>query len=179
MSTRSSGAVGLPNFLIYAFYFWKKDCESGYYVKSPEYYREQECQRWIFKINQPYVRVNQSAFTNITIFDREYFEALFGDKTFPDGTYMIDYEEEFMEYQKVFMEVVSKTRAKNMMTFPVLTFSLLRVDGKFVDEEFARWAVMHNQQYCDSNFYISEDVTSLSNCCEYNLQPYRVICIVI
>ena len=103
--------------------------------------------------------------TNITIFDREYFEALFGDKQFPDGTYMIDYEEEFMEYQKVFMEVVSKIREKNMMTFPVLTYSLLRVNGKFVDEEFARWACLHGMKWNDSNYYISEDVTSLSNCC--------------
>jgi ribonucleoside-triphosphate reductase len=109
--------------------------------------------------------VNQSSFTNFTIFDREYFEALFGDKTFPDGSYMIDFEEEFINYEKAFMKVVSKIRETNMMTFPVLTFSLLRVDGKFIDEEFARFAVQHNMRWNDSNFYISEDVTSLSNCC--------------
>ena len=91
--------------------------------------------------------MNQSSFTNFTIFDREYFEALFGDKTFPDGSYMIDFEEEFINYEKAFMKVVSKIRETNMMTFPVLTFSLLRVDGKFIDEEFARFSVQHNMKW--------------------------------
>lgn len=46
-----------------------------------------------------------------------------------------------------------------------LTFSLLRVDGKFVDEPFARWACEHNMKWADSNFYISDSVDSLSSCC--------------
>lgn len=164
-SNRSSGACGLPSFLVYSFYFWKKDVEAGYYTKSPEEYRDQEFQRIVYKLNQPYVRVNQSAFTNFSIFDQSYYEALFGGKEFPDGAYMIDYEDEFMEYQKAFMEVVSEIRSQNMMTFPVLTYSLLRKDGKFANEEFAKWCCRHNMKWCDSNFFISEDVTSLSNCC--------------
>lgn len=164
-SNRSSGACGLPNFLVYSFYFWKKDVENGYYVESPEKYRDQEFQRIVYKLNQPYLRVNQSAFTNFSIFDQSYYEALFGGKEFPDGTYMIDYTEEFMEYQKAFMRVVSDIRSKNMMTFPVLTYSLLRKDGKFVNEDFAKWCCEHNMKWADSNFFISEDVTSLSNCC--------------
>ena len=90
---------------------------------------------------------------------------------------MIDFEEEIMDYQKSFVSTIGKIREKNMMTFPVLTCSLLKVDGKFVDEEFARHMCRMNQIWNDFNFYISEDVTSLSNCC-INLQPYRVICIV-
>ena len=163
---RTSGAVGLPSFLVYSYYFWKKDIKDGYYTKDPETYRDQCFQEIVYKLNQPYLRGGiQSAFTNFSIFDRPYFEALFGGKIFPDGSYMIDAEEEFMEYQKAFMKVVSKIRNENMMTFPVLTFSLLRKDGKFVDEEFAKWACAHNMQWADSNFYVSEDVTSLSNCC--------------
>ena len=163
---RTSGAVGLPSFLVYSFYFWKKDVEDGYYTRSPEAYRDQEFQRIIFKLNQPYLRQGtQSAFTNFSIFDRNYFEALFGGKTFPDGSYMIDIEDEFMEYQKAFMTMVSKTRSENMFTFPVLTFSLLRKDGKFVDEDFAKWCCLHNMQWGDSNFFVSDDITSLSNCC--------------
>ena len=63
------------------------------------------------------------------------------------------------------MDVVSEIRSKNMMTFPVLTYSLLRKNGKFVNEDFARWCCAHNITWADSNFFISEDVTSLSNCC--------------
>lgn len=164
-SNRSSGACGLPSFLVYSYYFWKKDCENGYFIKSPEYYRDQEFQRIVYKLNQPYLRVNQSAFTNFSIFDRPYLEALFGGKEFPDGTFVIDEIDNIIEYQKAFMQVVSDVRSQNMMTFPVLTYALLRQNGKFVDEEFAKWCCNHNMKWADSNFFISEDVTSLSNCC--------------
>lgn len=163
---RSSGAVGLPSFLVYAYYFWKQDIDNGYYTKNPQYYRDQNFQRIIYKLNQPYLRSSiQSAFTNFSIFDRPYYEALFGGKEFPDGTFMIDYVEEFMEFQKEFMRVVSEVRSQNVMTFPVLTFSLLKKNGKFADEEFAKWCCKHNMQWADSNFFISDDITSLSNCC--------------
>lgn len=118
-SNRTSGACGLPSFLIYSFYFWKKDCESGYCISSPEYYRDQEFQRIIYKLNQPYLRVNQSAFTNFSIFDRPYLEALFGGKEYPDGSFIIDYIDDLINYQKHFMEIVSKIRTENVMTFPV------------------------------------------------------------
>ena len=78
---------------------------------------------------------------------------------------MIDFVDEFMEYQKAFMTVCSDIRKKNLMTFPVLTYSLLYQNGKFVDEEFARWCSKHNMEWADSNFFISEDITSLSSCC--------------
>lgn len=162
---RSSGAVGLPNFLVYSFYFWKKDCESGY-TSNPEQLRDQEFQRIIFKLNQPFLRQGiQSAFTNFSIFDRPYFEALFGAKEFPDGSFMIDFEEEIIEYQKAFMRIVSEVRSQNLMTFPVISFSLLKKDNKFVDEDFAKWCCKHNMEWYDSNFFISDSVTSLSNCC--------------
>ena len=117
---RSSGAVGLPSFLVYSYYFWKKDVESGHYMLSPEYYRDQEFQRIIYKLNQPFLRGGiQSAFTNFSIFDKPYLEALFGGKEFPDGTFIIDYIDEIREYQKAFMDVVGKVRSQNVMTFPV------------------------------------------------------------
>lgn len=165
-SNRTSGACGLPSFLIYSFYFWKKDVDNNYYVLDPETYRDQEFQRIIYKLNQPYLRVNQSAFTNFSIFDRSYLESIFGGKEFPDGTFIIDYIDDILEYQKAFMNVCSKIRSENMMTFPVLTFSLLRDgNGKFVDEEFAKWCCKHNMKWADSNFFISDDIASLSNCC--------------
>lgn len=164
-SNRSSGACGLPDFLIWSFYFWKKDCESGHVIKDPDYFKRQEFQRIIYKLNQPYLRKDQSAFTNFSIFDRPYLEAIFGGREYPDGTFVIDYIEDIIEYQKAFMEVCSETRARNLMTFPVLTFSLLFQDGVFVDEDFAKWCCAHNMKWNDSNFYCSENVTSLSNCC--------------
>lgn len=129
-------------------------------------YARQEFQRIIYKLNQPYLRGGiQSAFTNFSIFDHEYLIALFGGKMFPDGRPIIEEIDNIVEYEKLFMEVCSQIRNHNVMTFPVLSISLLRKDGEFLDEPFARWANKHNMKWGDSNFFISEDVTSLSNCC--------------
>ena len=163
---RSSGAVGLPNLIPYMFYFWKKDVDDGYVLRDKEYYAKQAFQRFIYAVNQPYLRDgSQSAFTNTSVFDRPYFEALFGGAEFPDGTFMIDYEEEIIEFQKWYMEVMAEIRHDNMFTFPVSTISLLRQNGKFADENFARWAVKHNMEWSDSNLFIDSTVNSLSNCC--------------
>lgn len=61
----------------------------------------------------------QSAFTNCSVFDMPYLEALFGGAEFPDGSFMIDSLREIQKFQKVFMEVVAEIRQHNMMTFPV------------------------------------------------------------
>ena len=165
LSNRQSGAVGMPNVLIWAWYFWKKDVEGGYYMKDPEYYLRQQFQKFIFRLNQPFLRIDQSAFTNVSIFDRPYLESLFGGTEFPDGTFAIDHIEDLIHAQQVFMDVVSETREINMFTYPVLTYSLLYKDGKFQDEEFARWCSAHNMKWSDSNFFVSDNVGVLSNCC--------------
>ena len=165
VSNRSSGAVGIPNVLIWTFYFWKKDCENGYYIKDPDYYIKQCFQKLIYRLNQPFMRIDQTAFVNVSIFDHNYIEVLFGGVEYPDGTYVIDYVEELIEHQKLFMDVVSDIRSENMFTFPVLTYSLLYRNGEFVDKEFARWCSDHNTKWNDSNFFVSGDVNTLSNCC--------------
>ena len=177
-SNRSSGAVGLPNLIPYMFYFWKKDIEKDYLGLASSHneinYAKQNFQRFIYAVNQPYVRDGQqSAFTNTSVFDRPYFEALFGGSEFPDGTFMIDYEDEIMEFQKWYMEVMAEIRSENMFTFPVSTISLLRKEGEFdldtldayEDKEYAEWAIRHNMKWSDSNIFQDTSVNSLSNCC--------------
>lgn len=116
LSNRQSGAVGLPNILIWAWWFWKKDVENGYYMKDPDYYLRQNFQKLIYRLNQPFLRTDQSAFTNISIFDRPYLEALFGGTEFPDGTLAIDHIEDLIQCQKEFMKVVSEIRDTQMLT---------------------------------------------------------------
>ena len=165
LSNRQSGAVGMPNVLIWAYYFWKHDIENGYYLKDPDTYLRQCFQKLIYRLNQPFLRIDQASFTNVSIFDRPYLESLFGGMEFPDGTFAIDQIEEMLECQKVFMEVVSDIREEQMFTYPVLTYSLLYKDGKFADEDFARWCSNHNIKWSDSNFFVSDNVGVLSNCC--------------
>lgn len=165
LSNRQAGAVGMPNVIIWAYYFWKNDVKNGYYLKDPTTYLKQNFQKFIYRLNQPFLRIDQCAFTNVSIFDRPYLESLFGGMEFPDGTFAIDEIEEIIQCQKVFMETVSEIREENMFTFPVLTFSLLYKDGHFEDEEFAKWASKHNMKWSDSNFFVSDNVGVLSNCC--------------
>ena len=181
MSNRSSGAVGIPNVLVWTYYFWKKDCESGHIIKDQDYYIRQCFQKFIYRLNQPFMRIDQTAFVNVSIFDRNYIESLFGGVQYPDGSFVIDNVEGLIEHQKVFMEVVSQIRSENMFTFPVLTYSLLKRDDitteeaeemlrtknydVFVDKEFALWCSDHNCDWNDSNFFMSSDVGTLSNCC--------------
>lgn len=164
-ANRSSGAVGLPSYLVYSYYYWNNDVKNNFYLKDTEYYRQQCFQKFIYDLNQPYLRVTECAFTNISIMDKNYLAELFGARQFPDGEFVIDHIDGIIEHQKVFMKVISKIREKLMMTFPVLTYSLLFQEGKFVDEEFARWCNKHNMNWYDSNFYVGNDVTTLSNCC--------------
>lgn len=120
--------------------------------------------------------------TNVSIFDRPYLEGIFGGVEFPDGMLAIDHIEDFIECEKVFMEVVAEIRREqNMFTYPVLTYSLLKrndfAEGEiekmietrdwkiFVDEDFAKWSCIHNIEWSDSNFFCSDNVGVLSNCC--------------
>lgn len=165
-SNRTSGATGLPNLIPYMYYFWSRDVENGYFTKDPISYAKQHIQRFIYAVNQPCVRDGmQSAFTNTSIFDHPYLEALFGGAEFPDGKFMIDELEKIMDFQWLFLETMSEIRSHNMFTFPVNTISLLKQNGKFVDEEFARKAIQHNMKWNDSNIFADSSVNSLSNCC--------------
>ena len=51
--------------------------------------------------------------------DRPYLTEIFGGREYPDGTYVIDYIEEIIQFQKDFMESISRIRQEQMFTFPV------------------------------------------------------------
>jgi len=179
-SNRSSGATGIPNVLLWTYYFWKRDVENGFYMKDPIYYLKQCFQKLIYRLNQPFLRITQPSFVNVSIFDKPYLESLFGGIEYPDGSFVIDNIDELIKHEKIFMEVVSSIRNVNLFTYPVLTYSVLKRSdisreeklemirthkyNVFVDKEFARWCSDHNVKWNDSNFFISSDVGTLSNC---------------
>ena len=165
VSNRQSGASGIANALMWMYWFWKNDVADHHYIKSPEYYRDQCFQKFIFDLNMPYLRISQCAYTNISTYDRVYCEEMFGNFVYPDGTYFIDCVDEFIEFQKRFLELFSEMRETNLYTYPVLTCCLVYRDGEFKDPEFARWMSDHNMRWADSNFLISPDTTSAASCC--------------
>ncbi len=162
--------------MLYSYYFLKKDIESGYIDKDKaDTYKYQQFQKMIFELNQPYLKINQSVYSNWTIVDREYFIGLFGGLEFPDGTFAIDIIEEFMQYQKDFLAYENKLREKRSYTFPVLTFSAIFKEDKWLDEDMAKYVVKHNMKWADVNIYVSQDPEALSSCCrsQFNLKDIK------
>lgn len=164
-SNRQSGATGIANALMWLYWFWKNDVAQGHYIKNPNYYRDQCFQKMIFDLSMPYLRIVQTAYTNISIYDRAYCEEMFGAFVYPDGTLFVDCIDEFLEFQKAFLEKLSEMRKVNVHTYPVLTYCLVYRNGEFLDKEFARWCSDHNMKWADSNFLISPDTTSAASCC--------------
>jgi ribonucleoside-triphosphate reductase len=167
VSNRTSGGCSIPNYLVWSYYFWKHDVENGYFIRNPEYYRKQEFQRMIFKLNQPYLRITQSAYTTLSIMDEDYLVELFGGIEFPDGTLVIDHIEDIIEHEKVFMDVMRECHETNMMTFPVVSYALIfdYEKHRFKHEEFAKWCSDTNAKWMDCNFSIDDAVNALSSCC--------------
>lgn len=150
---------------MWLFWFWKNDVENQHFLKSPEYYRNQAFQKVIFDLSMPYLRIAQAAYTNISIYDRVYCEEMFGGFIYPDGKMFIDYIDEFIDFEKAFIEQLEGMREKNVFTYPVLTYCLVYRDNKFQDEEFARWCSNANMKWADANFLISPETTSAASCC--------------
>ena len=115
-------------------------------------------------INQPAAaRGLQSAFVNFSYFDKPFFEGMFGEFYFPDGTKPIWKSLSWL--QKEFMQWFNQERLRCILTFPVESFALVYKDGKFEDEESARFVAEEYARGHSFFTYISDTVDSLSSCC--------------
>lgn len=160
-----AGAIATVEFLLYFDYFAKKTWGDGYIDLHTADVR-QSLQGVVYALNQPAsARGNQSVFWNISVLDRFYFEQLFGGFKFPDGTQPV-YEGTFRKLQMFFMEWFRQERERALLTYPVLTASLLvDAEGKPKDKHFA-WACAEEMSKGLSFFvYESDSVDSLSSCC--------------
>ena len=160
-----AGAIATVEFLLYFDYFAKKTWGTNYIDLHTAEVR-QALQGVVYALNQPAsARGNQSVFWNISVLDRFYFEQLFGGFKFPDGTQPV-YEGSFRKLQMFFMEWFRQERERALLTYPVLTASLLvDAEGKPRDKHFA-WTCAEEMSKGLSFFvYESTSVDSLSSCC--------------
>lgn len=160
-----AGAIATVEFLLYFDYFAKKTWGANYIDLHTAEVR-QALQGVVYALNQPAsARGNQSVFWNISVLDRFYFEQLFGGFKFPDGTQPV-YEGSFRKLQMFFMEWFRQERERALLTYPVLTASLLvDAEGKPRDKHFA-WTCAEEMSKGLSFFvYESDSVDSLSSCC--------------
>lgn len=178
VSGQFAGAVATSEFLLYFDYFSRKEWGENYYLKpdiritSDFSIRKktirsqihQYFQQVIYSINQPAAaRGLQSAFVNFSYFDKPFFEGMFGEFYFPDGTKPVWESLEWL--QREFMQWFNQERLRCMLTFPVESFALVFKDGKFEDEESAKFVAEEYARGHSFFTYISDTVDSLSSCC--------------
>lgn len=176
VSSMLSGACATPEFLMYLNYFIGLEYGREYY-KEPEKVVDlslkqrtvdkiiTDCfEQIVYSINQPTgARNYQAVFWNISYYDRYYFESLFGDFFFPDGS-KPDWEG-LNWLQKRFMKWFNRERTKTVLTFPVETVALLSKDGDVLDQE---WGDFTAEMYAEGHSfftYMSSSADSLSSCC--------------
>jgi len=164
-SNQIAGAVAFPDFLIYAEYFIRKDYGENWYEDEKIVDKiNQLFQNWIYSVNFSW-RSNQSAFTNVSVFDKEWLKALFAEHTNPD--FSLPDLDNTMRVQKMFVNEMNRNLKDNPFTFPVMTACLLYDKEKqdFSDQEFFEWVSEVNAETGLFNIFHDSDINSLSSCC--------------
>jgi ribonucleoside-triphosphate reductase len=176
VSSQFMGAVATPEFLMYMDYFIRKDYGDDYLdildkvveinrkSRTLEQVIENAFQQVVHSMNMPAGnRGYQTVFWNVGYFDKNYFDGVFGEFKFPDGTAPV--WETLSWLQKKFMKWFNEERTKYVLTFPVETMAMLTDGHDIVDKEYAdftaeMWAEGHSF-FC----YLSDSPDSLSSCC--------------
>jgi ribonucleoside-triphosphate reductase len=163
IASNFAGAVATVEFLHMFDYFARKTYGKDY-LKTNQHDIEQELQGVVYALNQPAsARGDQSVFWNISVFDKPYMEEMFGGFYYPDGT-QVDMQS-VRALQLYFMEWFRKERHKELLTFPVLTASLLTTQDGFADPEFRDYCAEQMSKGHSFFVYMSDSVDSLASCC--------------
>ena len=176
VSSMLSGACATPEFLMYMNYFIGLEYGNDYYKRADQVVDLSlkqrtldkvitDCfQQVVYSINQPTGARNfQSVFWNISYYDKYYFQSLFGEFCFPDGS-RPDWES--LDWlQRRFMRWFNEERTKTVLTFPVETMALLSKDGDILDEEYGDLTAEMYAAGHSFFTYVSDNADSLSSCC--------------
>ena len=176
VSSMLSGACATPEFLMYLNWFVGLEYGRDYYLdvdRTVDLSLKQrtldkiitDCfEQIVYSINQPTGARNfQAVFWNISYYDRFYFESLFGEFVFPDGS-RPDWNS-LNWLQKRFMKWFNRERLRSVLTFPVETMALLTENGDAKDTEYADFTA---EMYAEGHSfftYMSDNADSLSSCC--------------
>lgn len=162
-SSQFAGAVAAVEFLMYFDYFARKDYGDNYLTENIKDI-ENHLQHVIYAINQPAAaRGYQSVFFNISIYDRPYFNAMFGDFKFPDFT--APNWDTVNGLQQFFMWWFNKERTKAILTYPVITAACLTDGSEMVDKEFEEFISKELAEGNSFFVFMSENAHALSSCC--------------
>ena len=178
VAAQYKGAVATPGMLLCMDYFLRKEWGDSYYEKpeaiiSSDYcLRKMTIQKQIYQYFQQICyslmqpsgsRGNQACFWNLSIFDKPFFDTMYGDFYFPDGSK--PQWESLSWLQKDFMHWLNQERLKCILTFPVVSLCLIYQDHKFLDEDLYQFAAKEYAEGDSFFTYISDSADSLSSCC--------------
>lgn len=178
LSSQCKGAVAVGEYFIALNYYVVEEFGKNWYDKMDCIASTDHCKirrtikdnilkafkQFVWGVNQPAGnRSYQSPFTNISYYDKAYFESLFGEFYYPDGSKpewrAID------TLQRLFMKWFNKLRLKQVLTFPVETFAMVH-DGKdIIDQDYKQLCA---EMYAEGHSfftYISDSADSLASCC--------------
>ena len=176
VSSMLSGACSTPEFFLYMDFFIRKEYGEDYFKRSDEVVdlsvRKRsidkvisDCfEQVVYSLNQPTGARNfQAVFWNVAYYDRYYFQSIFGDFKFPDGTAPV--WDSLSWLQKRFMKWFNAERTKTVLTFPVESMALLSDNGEPKDKEYGDFTA---EMYAEGHSfftYMSDKADSLSSCC--------------
>lgn len=179
LASEIKGAVATPEFLMYMDYFCRKEWGNNYYLKpsvkiTTDYCIKQKTigsqidqyfQQVTYSINQiAGARGMQSPFTNFSFFDKYFFEGMFGEFVFPDGTKPEWNSTNWL--QKRYLHWLNQERLKCILTFPVCSYACLTdKEGNFKDLDTFHYICNEYAQGNSFFTYMSRSVDSLSSCC--------------
>lgn len=183
LSSQCKGAVAVGSYFVALNYYtimefgdkWydKLDlCATSPYIKIQRTVRDRiykAFSQFVWGINQPAGnRSYQSPFTNISYFDKTYFEAMFGEFYYPDGT-----KPEWKAVdvlQRLFMKWFNKLRTKAIAAFPVETFAMVHNGKNIIDKEYKDLCAEMYAEKHSFFTYISDSADSLASCCRLRNQ---------
>ena len=178
IASQYKGAVATPAALLYMDYFLRKEWGNDYpehkdtVISSPICNRKVTVQKQIhqyfqqicYSLMQPSgSRGNQACFWNLSIFDKPFYETMYKDFYFPDGTQPV--WKSFNWLQKEFLHWLNQERLKCILTFPVVSACLIYQNNEFIDQELAEFLADEYSQGNSFFTYISDSADSLSSCC--------------
>ena len=178
LSSQCKGAVAVGSYFVALNYYIIKEYGEDWYNKldylcTSEHALIQRTikdsiykafKQFVWGINQPAGnRSYQSPFTNVSYYDRTYFESLFGEFYYPDGT-QPDWKA-IDSLQRLFMDWFNKLRLKQVLTFPVETFAMVHDGTDIIDKEYKDLCAEMYSKGHSFFTYISDSADSLASCC--------------
>ena len=178
LSSQCKGAVAFGEFFNFFDHYAAIDFGENYTEKADMYADseivkkrktigqkiDQYFQQIVYYWNQPAGnRGSQSPFSNISYYDKNYWEALFSEFRFLDGSAPVWERVDWL--QKRFMRWFNEERSKVLLTFPVETMAVL-TDGKdVIDKDYKDFAAEMWSKGHSFFMYLSDNPDSLASCC--------------